>query len=569
MKILFVAVNAKYSHMNPALYSIRAFQGENARFIDIAEYTINQFSRDVLRDIFLKSPEVIGFSVYIWNADFIGKLLRDLKKILPDTKVFLGGPEAGYRKADFFKRFPVDGVFFGEGERAWKAVIERLVSGKTDLSDIPGLYIGKAPVFGTTPLSMNDLPFIYNEDNIGLFENRMLYYESSRGCPYHCSYCLSSREEGLRFRSLDKVYPELDFFLAHKVRLVKFIDRTFNADDRRALSIWRYIAAHDNGVTRFHFEIEADILSDEALEFLKTVRKGLFQLEIGVQSTDERVLREIKRYAKTDRIRKVVRTLAKSAAVMQHVDLIAGLPGENIAGFIRSFNEVYSWGADELQLGFLKVLPGTEMAERAEDYGLVYETEAPYEILKNRWLSYEDITTLKNVEEMLERYGNSGMFQASLPAFLRLFDTPFNMYLFLADYYRAHTVSFEKQSRISAYRMLREAYGEASGDTEHVRHFDALLMKDLYRREKLKARPGFSGDEEGRRKAEKAFVINRGIRENVHIEFTDFDPERFEADGTVIPGFFATVFAYDGQGGAVSIRTETISKEEAERIGLL
>lgn len=582
MKILLAAVNAKYTHMNPALYSIKAYAGAYGEQMEIVEYTINQFPQDVLRDLYSWKPDVIGFSVYIWNTVFIEKLLPDLQKILPEVQIFLGGPEAAFRKEALLQAYPsVKGVFFGEGEEAWKQAAEQLTKNGRICKPIAGLLMRNSAAAAPEILSMDDLPFLYTEENIGLFENRMLYYETSRGCPYRCSYCLSSVEKMLRFKSLEKVYEELDFFLRHRVRIVKFVDRTFNADRKRAMGIWQYLAAHDNGVTRFHFEIEADLITDDELAFLKTVRKGLFQFEIGVQSTDPAVLHEIERFADTKKIKNVVTELKKAGNIMLHTDLIAGLPGEDLSGLIRSFNEVYTWGADELQLGFLKVLPGTVMQEKREQYGLQYETQAPYEVFSTNWLSYEDIVLLKAVEEQLERYGNSGAYRRTLAAFLRHFEDPFSLFRFLADYYSTHTGRFEKQSRVSSYQMLREAIREKLLSTENaetsgkpespsplesglpvaegaalptsLKYYDALLLTDLYEKEKMKVRPAFFGGNELQHQLEKEYVRAHEITENVHIEFFDFDPEAFRNTGEKIACKTAGLFFYDGQGAAERI----------------
>ena len=582
MKILLAAVNAKYTHMNPALYSIKAYAGVYGEQMEIVEYTINQFPQDVLRDLYSRKPDVIGFSVYIWNTVFVEKLLPDLQKILPEVQIFLGGPEAAFRKEELLSKYPsVKGVFFGEGEEAWKQAAEQLTKNGRISEPIAGLLLRNSTAAAPEILSMDDLPFLYTEENIGLFENRMLYYETSRGCPYRCSYCLSSVEKVLRFKRLEKVYAELNFFLRHRVRIVKFVDRTFNADRKHAMGIWQYLAAHDNGVTRFHFEIEADLITDDELAFLKTVRKGLFQFEIGVQSTDPAVLHEIERFADTKKIKKVVTELKKADNIMLHTDLIAGLPREDLSGFIRSFNEVYTWGADELQLGFLKVLPGTVMQEKKDQYGLQYETEAPYEVFSTNWLSYEDIVLLKAVEEQLERYGNSGAYRRTLAAFLRCFEDPFSMFCFLADYYSAHTGRFEKQSRVSSYQMLREAIREKLLSTENaetsdktespsplesglpaveetalpsaLKYYDALLLTDLYEKEKMKVRPAFFGGNERQHQLEKEYVRVHEITENVHIEFFDFDPEAFMNTGEKVMCKTAVLFFYDVQGAAERI----------------
>lgn len=575
MKILLVAVNAKYTHMNPALYSIRAFAGDAGKCMEIAEYTINQQPADVLKDIYEKHPQVIGFSCYIWNMRFIGRLLEDIKKILPDSLILLGGPEVAYEAEKVLEdHVPCDGVFTGEGERPWKALAERLIANSEkdikDIGEIPGILMHGAKVSAGSPevTEMDDIPFIF--EDLSPFDNRMIYYETSRGCPFRCSYCLSSIDKKMRFRSLSKVFPELQHFLDNKVRIVKFTDRTFNADPDHAMGIWRYLAEHDNGVTRFHFEIEAQLLTADEMEFLKSVRGGLFQFEIGVQSVKPETLKAVNRHPDIDRIKEAVKKLKSFGNIPVHVDLIAGLPFENLESFRQSFCEVYSWGADELQLGFLKVLKGTPIEKRAEEFSIVHESRPPYEVISTKWMSFDDILHLKDVEEQLERYGNSGAFRFSMREFEKYFSDPFTMYEYIAGYYAKNLNRFRKQSRMSAYSMLRDMISQRLEELAHafegfdldlpgIKHFDALLLIDLYAREKLKVRPDFIPGGSIQKQLEKDHVREAAIKDNVHIEFFDFDVSSFIKDGSMIPeeeNSVRVVFKYDGQGGAVRIEVE-------------
>ena len=575
MKILLVAINAKYTHMNPALYSIRAFAGDAGRCMEIAEYTINQLPSDVLNDIYERHPRVIGFSCYIWNMRFVAQLLEDIKKILPDTLILLGGPEVAFDAESVLKNIAsVDGIFTGEGELAWKELAERLNESENkdpkDIGEIPGLLMRGAKMSGTClkETEMDDIPFIF--DDLSPFDNRMIYYETGRGCPFRCSYCLSSLDKRMRLRSLEKVYPELQHFLDNTVRIVKFIDRTFNADRDHAMGIWKYLAEHDNGVTRFHFEIEAQLLTYDEIEFLKSIRPGLFQFEIGVQSVNPETLKAVNRHSDIAGIRNAVIKLKSFGNIPVHVDLIAGLPFEDPESFRRSFNEVYSWGADELQLGFLKVLKGTEMEKRAEEFALVYESAPPYEVLSTKWMSFDQLLHLKKVEEQLERYGNSGAFIFTIREFEKYFADPFAMYEYIAAYYDMNRERFHKQSRMSAYSMLRDiieqrlndlkdAFGGFDLDHAELKHFDALLLIDLYAREKLKVRPDFIPGGSEQKKRERELIKEKGIKENVHIEFFDFDVSAFIEDGTINPekeNSVTVMFTYDGQGGAVKIEIE-------------
>lgn len=584
MKILLVAVNAKYTHMNPALYSIRAFAGVYGECMDIAEYTINQYPRDVLKELFKKRPDIIGFSCYIWNMRFIDELLEDIGKVLPSAIILLGGPEAAHNTEELFRKHEcVDGIFTGEGESSWKKLAETLSEYEDvpinikDIGVIPGLLIRgeeEMPVKETKMMELDDIPFIF--DDMSLFENRMIYYETSRGCPFRCSYCLSSIDKTMRFKSLDKVYPQLQHFLDCRVKIVKFTDRTFNANHEHAMGIWRYLSEHDNGVTRFHFEIEADLLGEKELDFLETVRPGLFQLEIGVQSANPETLASVNRHSDISRIRSAVKRLKANGNIPVHVDLIAGLPYEGLNSFRDSFNEVYGWGADELQLGFLKVLKGTEIEKKAEQYGLIYESSPPYEVLSTNWLSYEEIIHLKDLEEQLERYGNSGSFRFTLREFEKYFSDAFAMYEYIAQYYRLHSDRFRRQSRMSSYEMLRdiisvkldELNDDFAGfdlDMRQIGHFDALLIIDMYAKEKLKVRPGFIPGADKQRRFEREYKKAYGTGENVHVENFEFDVNALICGNIIRAGSGTVIFTYEGQGAAVNI---DIIDEEGNMIPL-
>ena len=381
MKVVLTAINAKYIHSNLAVYSLRAYANQYKHEIKIAEYTINQQTEDILADIYAHSPDVMAFACYIWNIRVVRELIRDLAKIFPEKPIFLGGPEVSYDAPDVLQQFPnVNAVIVGEGEAVFCDVAEHLFTDRHDLqslSEIRGLCLPVDSLRSSftytdtrESLSMDDVPFFYTEfaadPDLGPFKNKILYYETSRGCPFHCSYCLSSIDKHLRLRSLEKVYRELQFFLDHNVKQVKFIDRTFNCNESHALAIWKYLAEHDNGSTNFHFEISADLLTDAELTVLKTMRPGLIQLEIGVQSTNPETIREIHRTMDLQRLRTMVANVHSFRNIHQHLDLIAGLPYEGYESFIKSFNDLYEMAPDQLQLGFLKVLKGAYMAEQVD-----------------------------------------------------------------------------------------------------------------------------------------------------------------------------------------------------------
>ena len=457
MKFLLTAINAKYIHSNPGVYSLKTYAEhaagvtENTKYqggvcpegqglppvqVEIAEYTINNQMEQILEDIYRRKPDMIGFSCYIWNIVYALDLVRDLHKVLPETDIWLGGPEVSFDAPELLNREPeVLGVMKGEGEETFAALLkcyqqsggtvrqkERV--GAADLqhfwitlSEIPGLAYrtdsGEIRNQQIRPvMDMSRIPFLY--PNLEGFEHRIVYYESSRGCPFSCSYCLSSIDKSVRFRSMEQIRQELAFFLQRKVPQVKFVDRTFNCKKSHAMEIWKYILEHDNGVTNFHFEIAADLLDEEELELIRKMRPGLIQLEIGVQSTNPKTIREIHRKMDLNQVRSVVEAVNAGHNVHQHLDLIAGLPYEDYASFRKSFNDVYAMRPEQLQLGFLKVLKGSFMYEHAAEYELVYRELPPYEVLSTRWLPFRDVLRLKGVEDMVEVYYNSRQFTQTL-----------------------------------------------------------------------------------------------------------------------------------------------------------
>lgn len=533
MRFLLAAVNAKYIHSNPAVYSLRAYaecfcsvlsrepasSDRAARAeIEIAEYTINQPFWEILADLYGKKPDAVGFSCYIWNREMVFDLIRELSKVLPHVPVWLGGPEVSYDPEETLSALPsAAGVMIGEGEETFRELMElyadELPSSFGTSSEAPdspeetpawplpdqirgiayrtrpGGVVRRTP--GRQAVLLNELPFFYGEQNeINDFQDRIIYYESSRGCPYRCSYCLSSVDKTVRFRNVELVKKELQFFLDKKVPQVKFVDRTFNCSHAHAMEIWSYIREHDNGVTNFHFEIAADILTEEELALLRSLRPGLVQLEIGVQSTNQDTLKEIRRVADWERLKEIVGKIREGRNIHIHLDLIAGLPLEDMESFQHSFNDVYSCRPDQLQLGFLKVLKGSHMHEKAEEYGVMYTDFPPYEVLFTRWISYADILTLKRVEEMVELYYNSAQFTHTLPVLESCFLSPFGMYRALADFYDSRGLFRQSPSRMYRYQALLEFALQAAPEREEV--WRQLLTLDLYLRENAKSRPDFA-----------------------------------------------------------------------------
>ncbi len=497
MKTVLVAINAKYIHSNLAVYSLRSYARTFGYEPELLEFTINQQKDQILKGIYEAKPDLLCFSCYIWNLSYVEEIIEDIKKILPKITIWAGGPEVSYDAPQFLKRHPeVDGIMCAEGEQTLTELIRYYETEKSQgksLDEINGIVYQENRMIHQTPLrdimNMDDLVFPY--EDLKDFEHKIIYYESSRGCPFSCSYCLSSIDKKLRFRSFSLVEKELEFFLAHKVPQVKFVDRTFNCKKSHAIAIWTYIKEHDNGITNFHFEVAADLLTEDEIALIQTMRPGLIQLEIGVQSTNEKTLAEIHRKTDFEEITRKVKAVQKGENVHQHLDLIAGLPYENYESFGHSFNDVYALKPEQLQLGFLKVLKGSYMAEAAEGYGCVHKAKPPYEVLGTRWLSYKEILKLKGVEEMVEVYYNSGQFQKTIRAMEHLFETAFSMYEELADFYEKNGYNEISHTRIRRYEILQEFLQEKEANLEY---FKQLMIFDLYARENMKTRPQWAND---------------------------------------------------------------------------
>ncbi len=518
MKTILTAINAKYIHSNLAVYSLRAYADKYKEDIQIAEYTINQQTDDILMDLYKRQPDILCFSCYIWNLTVVEELIREIRKVCPTIPIWLGGPEVSYDALDVLQRVPeVTGVMFGEGEETFRELMEYYHGDYKTLTEILGIaYREKGEIFineWRKPIDLSTVPFVYSD--MGNFENKIIYYESSRGCPFSCSYCLSSVDKCLRFRDLELVKKELQFFIDAKVPQVKFVDRTFNCNHKHAMAIWSYLLAHDQGVTNFHFEVAADLLNEEEINLIEKMRPGLIQLEIGVQSTNEKTIREIRRTMKFSEVARIVNRINSRHNVHQHLDLIAGLPFEDLESFKKSFNDVYQLYPEQLQLGFLKVLKGSYMEEQKEAYGLIHKSRPPYEVLGTRWLSYENLLELKMVEEMVEIYYNSGQFAYTLRRLERHFDSPYELYYSLGKYYEGHGLHMVSHSRITRYEILLDFIRSFAEQEETLCR--ELLTLDLYLREHVKNRPDFVGD----------YTVSKELRrqypKSVHLEQFSYD----------------------------------------------
>ena len=623
MKFLLAAINAKYIHSNPGVYSLRAFARTKipGADIEIGEYTINHQMDLILQDIYRRKPDFIGFSCYIWNISYIMEIVRDIKKVLPEAEIWLGGPEVSYDAKKVLTREPdVRGIMRGEGELTFTELVRAYL--QREKTSVPDRYTGESfrgqakektsgcaentrmpeagegenahsdrlelsHILGITYrtesgeieehgpqrlLSLDEIPFYY--DDMAGFENRIVYYESSRGCPFSCSYCLSSIDKTVRFRSLDLVLPELQFFLDHKVPQVKFVDRTFNCKREHTLGIWRYLVEHDNGITNFHFEVSADIFDEEELELIGKMRPGLIQLEIGVQSTNPDTIREIHRHMDLVKLKRAVDRVYDYRNTHQHLDLIAGLPYENYESFMRSFDDVYRMRPDQLQMGFLKVLKGSYMEEQVAAYDLKYRGIPPYEVLSTKWLPYSDVIRLKGVEDMVEVYYNSGQFPATMKLLEKRFQRPSEIFVDLAEYYEKNGLTGISHSRLARYEILYRFLEEDMREEErdHVTaakvpetgqpslaDFRDSLMYDLYVRENIKIRPSFASDQSPYKKEVREFFMAEEENPKWLTDYAGFDSRQMAKmahlehmeDGTFVLFDYKKRDPLSGNAGAV------------------
>ena len=538
MKILLTAINAKYIHSNLAVYNLRAYAAHYAKgmadsdTVEIGEYTINNQMEDILEGIYKAKPDVLMFSCYIWNIAFVEELAEEFHKLRPEVPVWVGGPEVSYETESFLREHPqITGVMIGEGEKTFCELAEyyagksrrdkekqkiqetqRTGEGKSTEErskpgEIPGIaYRNGDEIIFTAPremLDLSDIPFCY--DKAGDFKNRIIYYETSRGCPFSCSYCLSSIDKCLRFRNLELVKKELQFFIDHEVPQVKFVDRTFNCKHDHAMAIWNYIKEHDKGITNFHFEVAADLLNEEEIELIRSLRPGLIQLEIGIQSTNKQTIKEINRSMNLEKVRDKVARIHEKGNVHQHLDLIAGLPYENYDSFAHSFNEVYAMEPDQFQLGFLKVLHGSVMHEKMKEYELLCQNRPPYEVLSTKWLPYSDVIRLKKVEEMVEVYYNSFQFSHTMRLLVELFPSAFSMYEKMGNYYEKKGLFGLNHSRLTRYEILWDFVESELAEftcSEKMQKKEAdfkekvleSMTLDLYLRDNVKNRPAFLGE---------------------------------------------------------------------------
>jgi radical SAM superfamily enzyme YgiQ (UPF0313 family) len=564
MKILLTAINAKYIHTNLAIYSLKTYASEYNQSIHLKQFTINNYVDDILQDIYKEKPDFIGFSCYIWNITMITELCVELRKVLPKVKIWLGGPEVSYDAKKILETLPeIDGIIIGEGEEIFKELLDYYIGKKRAIHDIQGIAYRETArheddtnvirnLYNKEPnrlvnvdtnngeiietsfrseLDLSSIPFPYK--NMNDFENKIIYYETSRGCPYSCSYCLSSIDKKVRLRNIDLVKEELTVFLKHKVPQVKFVDRTFNCNHKHAIEIWNHIKENDNGITNFHFEISADILNEEELQLLNSMRVGLVQLEIGVQSTNTKTIDAIQRRMDMDKLKGIVNRIHEGENIHQHLDLIAGLPYEDFNTFRNSFNEVYELKPDQLQLGFLKVLKGSGMYRDCKENGIIYKSKPPYEVLYTNWISFDELLVLKSVEEMVEIYYNSGQFIYAIKYMEHFFETPFDLYKSLGEYYAQNGYSGMQHARIRRYEILIQFMKEHMLDNQEfkvdIKAFQSILVHDLYLRENLKNQPHFADNQDLYKERYRNFYRSEDkIREALTIEPHLYNPGQYK-----------------------------------------
>ncbi|MGL5757072.1 MAG: B12-binding domain-containing radical SAM protein [Paraclostridium sp.] len=468
MKILLTTLNSKFIHTNLAIRYLNQMVKDIENIdVEIKEYTINNELDFILKDIYVNNYDVILFSTYIWNVNDIVKICNNLKKIKPNIKIALGGPEVTYDSEEAMKKYDfVDYILYGEGELIFRDFTKYL-KGDMKIEDVDGLvYRSKDKVITNKPMRLLEnldlIPSPYETLNKDEYENRIVYYETSRGCPFNCQYCLSSTMQGLRYFSIDRVKKDLKALIDAKVSQIKFIDRTFNANKKFAMEIMKFLMENDNEYTTYHFEVTAHLLTEDMLEFLKDCKEGLFQFEIGVQTTNEKVLEAVGRRDDFSKLSYVVQKIATYRNIHQHLDLIAGLPYENYSSFENSFNDVFNLGIEHLQLGFLKMIKGTGIRNNADEHEFRYKDYPPYEVLYNKYISYNEILKLKDIEEILERYFNSKNFVLSMRYIIHNYykESPFKFFENFATYFNDNGYFNASQGKNQLYKILLDFYVE-------------------------------------------------------------------------------------------------------------
>lgn len=456
-KIVLTAINSQYVHLNVAVRYLKKYVEKNSDIkLDIYETNINNQLMNIIKDLFEKQPDMIIFSTYIWNKEYVFSITKELKKILPDVKIALGGPEVSYEWDKIMaENQEIDYIFTGEGEKVLLNFFTK------DISEVKGVVYREGDNLkynGIEPLieNLDIIPFPYDDEELQ-DRTKIFYYESSRGCPFNCSYCMSSIDKSVRYYSLDRTKEDLKRFIDSPIKLLKFVDRTFNLSKEKYMAIWRFLLENYREGITFHFEINANIFDDETLDFLETVPKGYFQFEIGVQTIDAQAMKSIGRINKLEKLEYNIRRISRN--IHLHLDLIAGLPYETYDKFRESFDYVHRLKPEMIQLGFLKLLKGTKMYDEREKYGYKYFSKPPYEVFSNEFISFAEMVKLKNLEKVLDFYYNSEKFPESVQWIIENhYESAFSFYEDVAEYFdkRGYLKVSHKESTL--FTLLYEFY---------------------------------------------------------------------------------------------------------------
>ena len=552
MKVLLTAINSQYIHSNLAVRYLKAFTKDLNYEAKIREFTINEREELVLEEIINEKPDVVAFSTYIWNVEMVKRLSKLIKIVDENIEIIYGGPEVSYDSVDCLENSDCDYVIEGEGEKTYREfVLYKL--GKKTREEIKGLhYKINNKVYSNEKrqlMDMDEIVFPYEKDED--LNNKIVYYEGSRGCPFNCKYCLSSTTHGVRFHNIERVKKELQYFIDKKVKLVKFVDRTFNCNHKYSMAIWKFLI-DSNTKTRFHFEISADILRDDEIELLKTAPKDLFQFEVGVQTTNNQVLNNINRFVNFEDIKEKVEELEKIKNIKQHLDLIAGLPGEDYNSFVKSFNDLHSIRPEEIQLGFLKLLKGSDMRKECEKYGIKFSPFPPYEVLKTNKISFFELKTLKKVETLVDKYYNSQKFNNILKFFYSKFEEPYEFYYKLSLFFDSKGYFNRNIGNSEYYKVFLDFNMEILRGNEY--YLKDIIKYDYLLFNKSRGLPMFlkGGVNEGREKL---------IKENLRGEISFRD--------SFLIGFSIDMDAFDTKDEIVEKDTFYIlnSNNEFKRLG--
>lgn len=491
MKVILTTLNSKFIHSNLAIRYLASYINDICP-IDVVEFTINQNLDYISSEIFKLKPDILGFSTYIWNLEETLRVCEIIKLVSPGTKILLGGPEVSFESEELMDKHQfIDFIIYGEGEETFKEFIQSQLYNEKALKDVVGLVYRDDKIITNKPRALlkdlNTIPSPYRSVGDD-FRNKIVYYESSRGCPFNCEFCLSSTIQGVRYFPIDRVKGDILSLIEGGVSQVKFVDRTFNANKTYAMEIMRFIMEQDPKDINFHFEVTAHLIDEEMLLFLKQPKEGLFQFEIGVQSTNEETIDAIGRITDFEKLKKISKIIKSYKNIHQHLDLIAGLPYEGYGSFGNSFNDVYSIRPEKIQLGFLKLLKGSGLKRNKDLYCYKYIDKPPYEVLENNYISFSEIVSLRNIEGLVDKFYNEGYFENALEFLINNFyEKPFNLYEDFAAYWEENNLYDVSHSRNGLYQIILEFYIDSN--FQYVDLFKELLKFDYIKNNKKNALP--------------------------------------------------------------------------------